>query len=305
MSIARALKPGDTIGIAASSSPFDRHLFTKGVHAIERMGFRPFYRHDIFDQNRYFAGTDSRRADEFMELILQKDIAAIMFARGGYGSQRVIPLLDAAAIRHHPKPVIGFSDMTALLAFLRQSADVPTFYGPVATQLGRDPSEATLAAFKLALTTAGPLGRLPTAGSKTMKPGDARGVLVGGCLSLVTSSIGTSYELDASDAILFLEDTGEKVYALDRMLTQLKNAGILGRAKALILGSVVPPEGDPSDLRAMLEDVLVDFHGPVVTQFPAGHTGDFVTLPFGVMAELSAPPDGETPTLDLLEGFLS
>lgn len=139
MTLARALKPGDTIGIAASSSPFDRALFTKGIHALEHLGFKPRHRRDIFDQNRYFAGSDGRRADEFMELLADKSIAAVMFARGGYGSQRVIPLLDEATIHAHQKPVIGFSDMTALLTFLQQSAQLPTFYGPVITQLGESP----------------------------------------------------------------------------------------------------------------------------------------------------------------------
>jgi muramoyltetrapeptide carboxypeptidase len=305
MSGARALKPGDVVGIAASSSPFDRNLFLKGIRALERMGFTPFYRHDIFDQNRYFAGTDQRRADEFVELLANKDVAAIMFARGGYGSQRVIPLLDAQALAAHGKPVVGFSDMTALLAFLRQRAMLPTLYGPVVTQLGKEPSAATLTALQRALSTAGPLGPIPAAAAATMRPGTARGPLVGGCLSLINSSIGTPYALNAEGAILFLEDTGEKVYVIDRMLTQLKNAGLIARARGIIFGSMLPPEGDQADIDAMLRDVLADFEGPVVTRFPAGHVGDFVTLPLGVEAELTAPDLALPPTLTFLQGLLS
>ncbi len=304
MKHAHALKPGDTIGIAAPASPFDRHVFLKGVHAIEQMGFKVFFRKDIFDQNRYFAGTDQRRADEFMELMTDRNIAAVMFARGGYGSQRVIPLLKADLLRQHAKPVLGFSDVTALLAFLRQSAGVPTFYAPVVTQLGREPHSMTMDSLSRALTTAGPLGAIASSGARCMKPGNARGPLVGGCLSLINSSMGTQYELDTSGAILFIEEVGEKVYVLDRMLTQLKNSGAIAKANAVVFGSLKLPDGEKHDVSAMLADVMSDFEGPVVTDFPAGHSDEFVTLPLGAAAELTADAGAE-PILTFTEGLLS
>jgi len=139
----KALRVGDTIGVAAPASPFDRKKFIRGIHVLENLGFKTFYRSDIFDQSRYLAGTDSRRAQELGELFSNQEISAIMFARGGYGSQRIIPLLDAGFLSKHRKPVIGFSDITALLTYLRQSAGVPTFYGPVITLLGSTKSEMT------------------------------------------------------------------------------------------------------------------------------------------------------------------
>lgn len=292
MPSARPLQPGDRIGIAAPASPFDRARFTRGIGALRALGFEPVYRSDIFDQNRYLAGTDARRAEEFLALVEDPSIAAVMFARGGYGSQRVIPLLDAARIAQHPKPVIGFSDLTALLAFLRQAAELPTFYGPVITQLGRKDAALSIEMLGRALTDGKPLGALPMQETRTITPGEARGALVGGCLSLINSSIGTPYELRADGAILFLEDTGEKVYVLDRMLTQLKNSGMLARAAGVVFGSLVPPEEEPHDVETMIRDVLADFPGPVVMDFPAGHTTDFVTLPLGCAASLIAPAEG-------------
>ena len=282
------LKTGDVIGIAASSSPFDRNDFKKGVQVLEHMGFEVFYRNDIFDQNRYFAGTDERRAEELTELFLNKKIKAIMFARGGYGSQRVIPLLDDKAISANKKPVIGFSDLTALLTFLRQNCEVPTFYGPVLTMLGRSKNDITIENLSRALLNPESLKDFFCGESATVSEGSTAGPLIGGCLSLICSSMGTPYELKSDDSIIFLEDVGEKLYVIDRMLTQLKNAGIFSRAKGIIMGSVVLDEKEKYDLNPMLKDVFRDFGGPIISNFPAGHTHPFVTLPFGAQIEINA-----------------
>lgn len=300
----RALKLGDTIGIAAPSSPFDRTKFLKGIRALERLGFSTFYRHDIFDQNRYLAGTDERRAEEFADLVCNKSVAAVMFARGGYGSQRIIPLLDLQRLREHQKPIVGFSDITPLLTFLRQGAGFPTFYGPVITQLGRMKGALTGEALVRALTTPAPLGPVPTGAARIIRPGKATGPLVGGCLSLINSSLGTPYAIDARGAILLIEEVNEKVYVLDRMLTQLKNSGVLGQAAGIVFGSIVPPEDEPHDVEHMIRDVLTDFAGPVIFNFPAGHIDDFVSLPLGATVELEAP-EGAPPTLCYTTGLLT
>lgn len=300
----RALKRGDTIGIAAPASPFDRNLFMKGVKALESMGFAVLYRKDIFDQNRYFAGTEKRRAKEFTELMADERVGAVMFARGGYGSQRVIPMLDPEELSKRPKPVIGFSDITALLTFLRQRSDVPTFYGPVVTQLGRGASEATREWLLRSLTVGGALGAVEAKGAATLKAGKARGRLAGGCLTLINSSIGTPYELDTEGAVLFIEDVGEKVYALDRMLVQLKAVGAIDRCRGMIVGNIEPPKGETYDVESMLRDVLADFEGPVVHKFPAGHSEDFITLPLGATVEIHAEDAGSPPAIEFTEGLL-
>lgn len=304
MKLSRALKKGDAIGVAAPSSPFDRAKFMKGVHALEKMGFSVHYRKDIFDQNRYLAGTDSRRAEELAELMLDKRIAAVMFARGGYGSQRIIPLIDAAAFAESGKPVVGFSDLTALLAFLRQRCNLPTFYGPVVTQLGTARGALTGEALFRALTTCGALGNMPMGKARTIKPGKASGPIVGGCLSLINSSLGTPYALEPVGSVLFIEEINEKVYVLDRMLTQLKNSGILREATGIVFGSILPPEDEPHDVEAMIRDVLSDFAGPIVMDFPAGHIDEFVTLPLGAEVSLDAE-EGREPALEYTSGLLS
>ncbi len=303
MSHPKALKKGDIVGVAAPASPFDRQKFLRGIKALEAMGLRTHFRKDIFDQNRYFAGTEARRADEFTELIERKDVAAIMFARGGYGSQRVIPMLDAERIAQHRKPVVGFSDLTALLNFLRQSAGVPTMYGPVVTQLADHSGGRSAESLMRALTTEGPLGDMPVDEARTLKAGRAEGKFVGGCISLVNSSLKTPYELDADDSILFLEDTGEKVYVIDRMLTQLKASGTLRSVRGIVFGSLKPLEGEPHDVEEMISDVLKDFEGPIVTSFPAGHDDPFVTLPLGAKASLEASDGGVS--LRFEEGLFS
>jgi len=294
------LKEGDTIGIAASSSPFDKNDFKKGVHVLESLGFNVHYRKDIFDQNRYLAGTDKRRAEELTELFQNTKIKAIMFARGGYGSQRVIPSLDLNVISSHPKPVVGFSDLTALLNYLRKKCGSPTFYGPVVTMLGKHREEVTWESLKIALTSSTPMGALPSGDAKALHEGSATGKLVGGCLSIICSSMGTPYQLDADDSILFIEEVGEKVYVLDRMLTQLKNSGILKKARGIIVGSIVQIEGEQNDLDSMLADVLSDFEGPVITNYPSGHTHPFVTLPLGMNVNMDVSKE-HPPTLTVIE----
>lgn len=298
-----ALKAGDTIGVAASSSPFDRTKFTKGVRQLEKLGFKVFHRNDIFDQNRYLAGTDERRAEEFTELIINKNVKAVMFARGGYGSQRIIPLLSKDTLRSHSKPVIGFSDLTALLTLLHQSFEFPTFYGPVITQLGNAKNDTTANSLFKALSSKEPLGEMPVANAKTITPGSTSGEIVGGCLSLINSSIGTPYELNTNGKILFIEEVNEKVYVLDRMLTQLKNSGKLDNVNGIIFGSLIPLENEPHNVESMIRDVLNGFDKPVILGFPTGHIDGFVTLPLGVEVTLAAKLN-EPPSLKITSGLL-
>ena len=278
---------GGVIGIAASASPFDKQLFLRGVQVLKRLGFKVYFRKDIFSKEGYLAGSDKRRAAELTELIRRKDVKAILFARGGYGSQRLIPHLDLVRLKKYKKPLVGFSDLTALLNFLNQKGGFPTLYGPVLTQLGRKPLKRTIASLKWHLTQKKPHPPVSLKGCKILKQGKAVGKLAGGCLSLIVSSLGTPYALDTKNKILFFEDnTNEKVYTLDRMLTQLKNAGCLKSVKAILIGTLHSKEANVQATVAMLKDVLKDFKGPIVFGFPAGHTDDFVSLPMGIEVTL-------------------
>lgn len=268
------------IGIAASSSPFDKRLFQKGLRTLKKMGFKTYFQKDIFSKERYLAGSDKRRAKELTTLITDKKIKAILFARGGYGSQRIIPHLDLKILKKHKKPIIGFSDLTPLLTFLNQKGRFPCFYGPVVTQLGKRPTQRTIKSLKRILSQK-KHPPLDLKNCKILREGKAQGKVVGGCLSLIVSSLGTPYAPDTKNKILFFEDTNEKTYALDRMLTQLKNSSKLKLVKGILIGTLEQKKNDPHSIEAMLKDLFKNFKGPIVCRIPAGHTNDFLTLPLG------------------------
>lgn len=293
----RALKPGDTIGIAASSSPFDAEEFHRGVKALESLGFKIYYRQDIFDKKHYLAGSDKRRADELLELLKNQDIKAIFFARGGYGMVRLLPFLDRAKIEKNPKIVLGYSDITSLLVHLHQQDGWVTFYGPVVAKDIWRLDELTKNSLYQAVTMTKPLGPFIFTETESLNDGTGEGVLTGGCLSLVVASLGTPYEIDTKDKILFLEDTNEKPYSVDRMLTQLVLAGKLKKTRGILFGNFVNA-GEAAHFRETVLDVLRDFKGPILFNFPAGHGPVKITLPFGIQTRLTA----HEKKLEFLEG---
>ena len=282
----QALKKGSTIGIAASSGIFDKKLFNKGLQALHKLGFKTWYREDIFSEYRYFAGSEERRIAELHQLFSLQNVDAIMFARGGYGCQRIIPKLDKKILHHNPKPVIGFSDLTALLSFVQQNFSMPTFYGPLLTHLANSPDNFSAQQLQRAICTPEPLGEMPLDNSKVLKAGSACGKLVGGCLSILNSSLGTIYESNLENCILFIEDVAEDVYAIDRMLTQLKHAKKLATVRGVIFGKTTPSDADKYSLHKMLEDIFADFEIPILVDYPCGHSHPFVTLPLGQTATI-------------------
>jgi muramoyltetrapeptide carboxypeptidase len=292
---AKALQKSDLIAVAAPASPFDRKEFLAGVKKIKERGFEVTFRKDIFAKKDYLAGTDKRRSDELNQFFADPEIKAIFFARGGYGTQRILHLLDIEAIKAYPKIILGYSDITALHIWLYRHEVGGTFYGPTIVRHFKHADKKTVDSFFAAVSSNKPLGKISSAGAKTLKKGAAEGVLIGGCLSLIVSSIGTPYELPTDNSILFLEDVGENVYKYDRMLTHLKASGKLRNVRGIIFGSMGLSNKNENEklLNKMLHDVLADFPGPIVTTFPAGHFALdklFVTLPLGVTAKITANP---------------
>lgn len=283
-----ALEKGDTIGIAASASPFDLDEFKHGKTHLEKMGFKVYHRPDIFEKKSYLAGTDARRADELLELLKNPEIKGIFFARGGYGLMRILSTIDGEILKIPPKIVMGYSDITALLVYLYQKYGWVTFYGPVvAKDLSSPLHEMILKYLQDAVTETKALGPFAFDEVTSNGKGTAEGVLVGGCLSLVRSLLATPYELNMDDKIVFLEDINEKPYAVDRMLTQLVLAGRLKKVKGIIFGNFVNG-GDAVHFQETALDVLKDFKGPILFNFPAGHGPLKVTLPLGVRVRVSA-----------------
>jgi muramoyltetrapeptide carboxypeptidase len=301
----KALKKGDLVAIAAPAGPFDRAIFMQAVKKLQGLGFKVTFRNDIFARDRYFAGSDTRRADELFRFFADPKVRAVFFARGGYGTQRILHLLDLEAIRSDPKVVLGYSDITALHSFLNRHGIGGTFYGVNIARHFKQAAKSTVELLVRAVTDNKPLGQLTSRGAKTLKSGIAEGPLAGGCLSLIAGGIGTNFDLPTEDCILFLEDVLEPVYKYDRMLNHLKLAGKLRGVRAIVFGTMTLPKGENKAwLKKMIEDVLGDFPGPIVTDFPTGHLPFnklFVTLPLGVKAILTA---GKKVSLEMTESAL-
>jgi len=303
----RALRPGDRLAVVAPASWFDRDEFDCGIAEIRRLGFEPVYDESVFARHLYLAGPAGVRAVALRQAWRDPSIAGVIAVRGGYGSAQVLPLLDADEARQACKPFIGYSDLTAILTFLTIGCGLIAFHGPMlAGRLGRGAEGYDRDSFVGAVSRLEPLGELTAASLETLRDGDARGVLLGGTLTQLTASLGTRYAFaPPAGFVLFLEDVGERPYRLDRMVTQLRLAGILARASAVVIGELPKCDepGGAVTARAVMAEVFRDFPGPVVIGFPSGHTaGPAMTLPLGVQSRVVG---GARPRLIIEEGAVS
>lgn len=290
----RALRPGDRLAVVAPASPFDRDEFNQGLDELRRLGFIPDFDDTMFlrSRNGYVAGSPEVRAAAIQKAWRDPKIAGVIGVRGGYGSAQLLPLLDPAEARAAAKPFIGYSDLTAILTFLTIQCQMVAFHGPMlAGRLGLGEVGYDRASFQKAVGRAEPLGELTPASLEAIKPsGETKGVLLGGTLTQLVSSLGTPFAFDPPQGyVLFLDEVGERPYRLDRMVTQLRQAGLLARASAVIIGEL-PRCDEPSGGltgRAVMADLFSDFHGPVLIGFPSGHTdGAAITLPLGVQCRV-------------------
>ena len=289
----RALALGDRLAVIAPASPFDRHEFDAGVEEIRRLGFVPIYDDSVFARAGYVAGSPRIRATAIRAAWQDPAIAGIVGVRGGYGSAQVLPLLDPAEVREARKPLIGYSDLTALLTFLTITCDMVAFHGPMLTgRLARGAAGYDLSTFERALLVQAPMGELCAEGVESVREGEAGGPLLGGTLTQLLASLGTPFAFDPPQGhVLFLDEVGERPYRLDRMVTQLRQTGLLARAHAVVFGEL-PGCDEPSGqitARAVVHELFADFPGPVLVGFPSGHTiGPAMTLPLGVACRVIA-----------------
>jgi muramoyltetrapeptide carboxypeptidase len=289
----RALSPGDRIAVVSPASPFDRQEFDDGLEEIRRLGFVPVYDDSVFARQAYVSGPPDLRAAAIRAAWRDPTIAAVIGVRGGYGSAHTLPLLDPAEARRGSKPFIGYSDLTSLLTFLTMNAEMVAFHGPMlAGRLGRGDAGYDRLSFERALCRREPLGELAPASLETIRPGEARGVLLGGTVTQLLASIGTPYAFEPSPGyVLFFDEVGERPYRLDRMVTQLRQSGLLTRAGAIVVGELprCDEPGGESTARAVIGQLLGDFPGPVIFGFPSGHTtAPAITLPLGVVCRVVA-----------------
>lgn len=302
-----AIRRGQTLGIVAPAGPVNAERFARGIARLGdafalRVAPSVTAPHDAGVPS-YLAAADDVRVDELNAMLRDPDVRAILLARGGYGLMRILPRLDAAALRADPKPIIGFSDGTALLAWAYANG-VRGVHGPMVVQLDKL-SDADIARLVDVITDV----RVPGVRPWTLAAhgsGQRRGPLVAGNLTMVSMLVGTEWELPFEDALLLIEEVGERPYEIDRYLTQLSLTGALGSCAALIVGELTrcvdqaPPTGvpDPADaaLQVVLERALAA-QLPIAVGAPIGHGDRNEAVPFGAQAIL----DLDAGTLDIRE----
>ena len=307
----KRLRKGDLIGIVTPASPVaDLSKINRGVQYLEGLGYRVIIGEHVGKVHGYLAGSDDERVADLHTFFADRRVRAIIAARGGYGTPRLLPKLNYRLISQNPKIVAGFSDMTALQLALWRKCRLVTFNGPMAAvemANAHDPFTEeffwrVVSSTKMMGTISFPSGPPP----RGLQPGKATGRLIGGNLSLVVSLLGTPYFPGISDAILFLEDTGEEPYRVDRMITQLRNEGVISRSKGVLTGEFsdcLPKDQTRPSLS--VEEVLIDVARstgkPFISDLPFGHSARKMTLPVGLRVQVNA----FEPSVDYLEPAVS
>ncbi len=290
---------GDTIGMVSPASTLsDRSAYGKIVANLRSMGYRVREGEHARRRHGNFAGTDTQRASDLMAMFRDPDISAIMAFRGGWGANRILELLDYEVIRSHPKALIGFSDVTALLLSIYARCGLITFHGPVGKS---EWNSFTTESFRKALHGTDSYALKGKKRSHLpIREGRAEGRLLGGNLSVLTSLIGSEFLPDFRNAILFLEDVGESYYRIDRMMTQLALSGILDEINGFIFGTCTECSRDTPQAHGL--DQILNHHIssrniPSFSGFPFGHVDETLTLPVGLPARM----DAGRGSLELLE----
>lgn len=297
------LERGNAVRIVAPASPVEEENLRRGCAELERLGFQCKWDPRVLARQGYFAGSAEERLAKLLMALDENSSQAIFCARGGYGSGYLLDRLEPRRIKT-PKALIGFSDVTALQIFLWQKKRWVTFYGPMISagldQGANSPRGYDSESFEQALTQSNHGWKLDLRG-ETLFFGQAEGVVLGGCLTLVETTLGTPWEIETKGAILLLEDLGMKPYQIDRALLHLRQAGKFERVHGVVLGEFPEcgaPAGSPTT-REVFERILGPLKIPVVCGAPIGHTPRaMLTIPLGVRAKLIAQGSGR---LEILE----
>jgi muramoyltetrapeptide carboxypeptidase len=292
------LQSGDLIGIISPSSPIaDPTRIEKGVRYLESLGYRTTVGKHVGKMRGYLAGTDEERAADVHEMFSDRQVKAIVCVRGGYGTPRLLPLLNYRLIARNPKIFVGFSDVTALQLALWKKCNLITFHGPMAgVEMANTMDSFTEEMFWRCVTSNKPLGELTLPEEPldlSLSPRVAIGRLLGGNLSLVVSLLGTAYQPDFAGALVFLEEIAEEPYRIDRMLMHLRNASVFAHARGMLFGAFtdcVPSDRTKPSLTVeeVLRDAAAVFAKPVLAGVPFGHVPRKLTIPIGLRARIDA-----------------
>ncbi|WP_373899507.1 LD-carboxypeptidase [Haloimpatiens sp. FM7315] len=289
--LGKRLKEGDTLGIIAPAGFECKENVIKNIHYLNELGFKTHIGKHVFSKKGYLAGEDLERASDFMEMFQNKNVDAILCLRGGYGSLRLLPLIDWSIIKNNPKIFIGYSDITCLLNEIQRRCNLICFHGPMlTTKLSENPD--TKDSFLETLEYGSNPYKLQcyNADLSSYSASITDGYLVGGNLSLICSTLGTPYEIDTSNKILFIEDIGEEPYKIDRMLTQLTLANKLQKCRGFLLGYFSncgsKNTRDSFCIKEIIDEKILSLNKPTLMNFPSGHDYPNVTLPIGAKIRL-------------------
>ncbi|MCF8093365.1 MAG: LD-carboxypeptidase [Desulfotignum sp.] len=278
------LVKGDLMGVAAPCARFDQSRLNQGIACLKQLGFAVRIPEQIYEKKRYLAGDDLCRAAVINQLAADPDVKGIICARGGFGAMRMLTHLDWDLIRIHPKLFVGFSDATALLTAVMQQAGISVIHGPNLVSLAA-PDAPTLDTFFAAVT--GTLTGVTADDGICLKPGLAKGVLAGGNLATLAHLVGTRFAPDFSGTVLFLEDVGEPAYKIDRMLSQMKMAGLFTHVSGVVTGEFCQCD-QKQYLPEIFEDIFAEYNIPVLMGLASGHGRTNLSLAMGRQVLLDA-----------------
>ena len=297
------LSRGETIGVVGPSYAPHGGALRRGVKAMEEAGYKVILEPDIERFRRFQQNEDRKRAENLMAMWRDPDVKAVICGTGGYGAMRILPYLDADLFRRNPKAFVGYSDITALHLWLMRRAGLRVFHGPTLDDLAPGGTDTTLLSLLTALTTPRPYTQLGRDTARAVRPGKAVGRLTGGNLSLVQQTIGTPYEIDTRDAILFLEEIHDPMSVADERLLHLRAAGLLRHVRGIVFGQLSLDRSEEDEFEDFLLDLVSDLDVPILMDFPSGHEIPNLTLPLGTEMELVA--DDVTGWLSYREDALS
>ncbi len=289
----KRLRPGALIGVVSPAGVINKESLESGLKTLRSFGFRIRLGNHLFKKHSYLAGKDQARAADLYDMFQENDVAAIFCARGGYGSQRLLNILDFDIIKRNPKIFLGYSDITALLLAVYAKTGLVTFHGPMVQEMTVNKQGNMSALLQLLSATPPPLMNLD---GKVLFPGKATGPLLGGNLSLICHLMGTEYLPSLDGSILFLEEKGENLYRIDRMLTHLMLTGQMNRLSGIVVGHFIEC-GDLTDIKNLFLDMASELRIPLVTGLTAGHGQVNNTLPIGAIAHL----DTDAMTFSIIE----
>ena len=299
--IAKKLSLGDTIGLISPASPANIDVIKSGIEFLKNKGFNIKEGNYIYNKCGYLAGSDEERSEDLINMFLDKSIKMVLCIRGGYGCMRTLPYIDFNIIKNNPKIFVGFSDITTYLNIFYEKCGLITFHGPMLNSKFDQITLQSLFNTIMNPTTSFTISNPNNINAKCNFDKPVEGILVGGNLSLICSTLGTDYEINTKDKILFIEDVGEEPYSIDRMLTQLILSGNLDKCSGIVLGQfkncTLPHYERSLTLEQVLNDRILKLNKPTILNFMSGHDYPKLTLPIGAKVRLN-PINGRIEVLE-------